>query len=116
MYKNGYQQIKTDGDRELLITVIILVVIGLMAVVSASLPLCVTRHLPPFHYVLQHLFWIVLGSLGLWFFSRFDYNKLRKFTFPFAFGVIILLLIKTKLMNLLRNIILKEYNKTFKGD
>ena len=93
MYKNVYQPVKTNGDRELLTTVIILVVIGLMAVVSASLPLCVTRHLPPFHYVLQHLFWIVLGSFGLWFFSRFDYNKLRKFTFPFAFGVIILLLL-----------------------
>ena len=93
MYKNVYQPVKINGDRELLITVIILVIIGLMAVVSASLPLCVTRHLPPFHYVLQHLFWIVFGSLGLWFFSRFDYNKLRKFTFPFAFGVIILLLL-----------------------
>ena len=93
MYRNGYQPVKTDGDRELLITTIILVVIGLMAVVSASLPLCITRHMMPFHYVLQHLFWIVLGSIGLWCFSKFDYNKLRKFTFSFAFTVIILLLI-----------------------
>ena len=44
MYKNVYQPVKINGDRELLITVIILVIIGLMAVVSASLPLCVTRH------------------------------------------------------------------------
>lgn len=93
MVKNGYQQIKTDGDRELLTTVIILLVIGFMAIVSASLPLCVTKHLPPFYYVLQHLFWIVIGSVGLWFFSKFDYNNLRRFTFSFAFGVIILLLL-----------------------
>ena len=90
--KNGYQQIKTDGDRELLTTTIILIVIGLMAVVSASLPLCVTKHLPPFYYVFQHLFWIIIGSIGMWFFSKFDYNNLRKFTFLFAFAVIILLL------------------------
>lgn len=91
-YKNGYQQIKTEGDRELLITTIILVVIGFMAVVSASLPLCTMKHLPPFHYVLLHIFWIFWGSVGLWCFSKFDYNNLRKFTFSFAFAVIILLL------------------------
>ena len=92
MVKNGYQEIKTDGDRELLTTTVILVVIGFMAVVSASLPLCVTKHLPPFYYVFQHLFWIIIGSVGMWFFSKFDYNNLRRFTFSFAFGVIILLL------------------------
>ena len=92
MVKNGYQEIKTDGDRELLTATIILIVIGFMAVVSASLPLCVTKHLPPFYYVFQHLFWIIIGSVGMWFFSKFDYNNLRRFTFSFAFGVIILLL------------------------
>ena len=56
MVKNGYQEIKTDGDRDLLTTTIILIVIGFMAVVSASLPLCVTKHLPPFFYVFQHVF------------------------------------------------------------
>lgn len=93
MIKDGYQPIKTEGDKELLVTTIILVVIGLLAIVSASMPMCIMKHLPPFHYVLQHLFWIVLGSVGLWCFSKFDYNKLRKFTFSFAFTVIILLLI-----------------------
>ena len=92
MVKNGYQEIKTDGDRELLTATIILIVIGFMAVVSASLPLCVTKHLPPFYYVFQHLFWIIIGSVGMWFFSKFDYNNLRRFTFSFAFVVIILLL------------------------
>lgn len=93
MLKNGYKLVKTNGDGDLLMTVIILVIIGFMSVVSTTLPMCVIKHLSPFYYVLQHLFWIVLASLGLWFFSRFDYNKLRKFTFPFAFGVIILLLL-----------------------
>ena len=93
MIKEGYQPVKTEGDKELLITTIILVVIGFMAIVSASLPMCLIKHLPPFHYVLQHLFWIILGSIGLWCFSKFDYNNLRKFTFSFAFAVIILLLL-----------------------
>ena len=72
MVKNGYQEIKTDGDRELLTTTTILIVIGFMTVVSASLPLCVIKHLPPFYYVFQHLFWIVIGSVGMCFFSKFD--------------------------------------------
>jgi len=91
--KNGYQLIKTEGDKELLITAIILVVTGLMAVVSASLPLCVSHHMVPFHYVFQHIFWIICGSLGLWGFSKLDYNHLKKFTFSFAFLVIALMLI-----------------------
>lgn len=93
MVKNRYQTVKTNEDKDLLITVIILVVIGFTAVASATLPMCVIKHLSPFYYILQHLFWIVLGSFGLWFFSIFNYNKLRKFTFPFAFGVIALLLL-----------------------
>jgi len=92
MAKNEYQSVKTEGDNELLITAIILIVIGFMSVVSASLPFCINKHLQPFHYVLWHMFWITLGGLGLWFFSKFDYNKLRNFTFSFAFIVIILLL------------------------
>ena len=88
-YKNGYQPVKTEGDQEILITTIILIVIGLLAVVSASIPYCISKHMPPFFFVLQHIFWIFLGSIGLWCFSKFDYNNLKKFTFSFAFFVII---------------------------
>ena len=92
-YKAGYQLVKTESDKELLITTIILVVVGLLAVVSASMPLCISRKLPPFYYVNQHLFWIFCGSVGMWICSRLDFNSLKKITLGFTFAVIILLLI-----------------------
>ena len=91
--KTGYKIEKTEYDDKLLITTIILVVTGLVAVISASLPMCITRHIFPFYYVIQHLFWIIIGGFGLWRLSNFDYKKLRKYAFPFTFGVIVLLLL-----------------------
>lgn len=91
--KDGYCPIRTSSDHKLLITTVILVAIGFMAVVSASLPYCISKHLFPFHFVLQHLMWIVFGSFGMWKLSKFDYKKLKKYAIPFTFGVIILLLI-----------------------
>ncbi|MCR5266346.1 MAG: putative lipid II flippase FtsW [Cyanobacteria bacterium RUI128] len=91
--KDGYCPIRTSSDHKLLITTVILVAIGFMAVVSASLPYCISKHLFPFHFVLQHLMWITFGSLGMWQLSKFDYKKLREYAIPFTFGVILLLLI-----------------------
>lgn len=91
--KNGYQVKKIKYDRKLLSTVIILVFIGFMAVLSASLPLCISKHIFPLHYVGQHLFWITIGSLGMWGFSKLNYKKLKNFAFPLTIGVILLLLV-----------------------
>ena len=91
--KKGYKIIKAGYDNDLMISTIILVAVGFMAVVSASLPMCISKNMFSLYYVVQHLFWIMLGSIGMWWFSKFDYKKLRKYAVPLAFGVIILLLI-----------------------
>ena len=91
--KKGYSPIKTRGDKKLLYTTIILVVIGLMAVLSASLPLCISHNMFSLYYVLQHIIWLFFGSLGLFFFSKFDYKNLKRYTLLFAVFVIALLLI-----------------------
>ena len=91
--KNGYKIVKVGYDKKLLITISILVIIGIMSVMSASLPMCISKNMFPLYYVVQHLFWITLGGIGMWWFSKFDYKRLKKYAIPFTVGVIILLLI-----------------------
>lgn len=88
-----YAPVKVPADKKLFVTVMILVIIGFMAVFSASLPMCMSKHMNPLYYIIQHLFWAILGGFGLILFSLFDYRKLKKITFKFAIFVIVLLLL-----------------------
>lgn len=88
-----YAPVKVPADKKLFVTVLILVIIGFMAVFSASLPMCMSKHINPLYYIIQHLFWAILGGFGLVLFSLFDYRKLKQITFKFAILVIVLLLL-----------------------
>ena len=80
-----------QSDRPLLIAVIFLVVIGLMSIFSASAPKCVEMGVNPARFLIQQLFGVIVGIIGLRFLSNFHYKKLMSYTFPFAIFVIIML-------------------------
>ncbi len=82
-----------QSDRPLLIAVIFLVVIGLMSIFSASAPKCVEMGVNPTRFLLQQMFGVIVGFIGLKFLSNFHYKKLIAFTFPFAIFVIIMLIL-----------------------
>lgn len=95
---NNYQneRISTQNmqsDRPLLIAVIFLVVIGLMAIFSASAPKCIEMGVNPARFLIQQILGVIVGFVGLRFFSNFHYKKLMAYTLPFAFFVIIMLII-----------------------
>ena len=80
-----------QSDRPLLIAVIFLVVIGLMAIFSASAPKCVEMGVNPARFLIQQIIGVIIGFVGLRFLSNFHYKKLLTYTFPFAIFVIIML-------------------------
>ena len=82
-----------QSDRPLLIAVIFLVVIGLIAIFSASAPKCIEMGVNPARFLIQQLFGVIIGFVGLKFLSNFHYKKLMMYTLPFAFLVIILLVL-----------------------
>ena len=82
-----------QSDRPLLIAVIFLVVIGLMAIFSASAPKCVEMGLNPARFFIQQLVGVAIGFAGLKVLSNFHYKKLMTYTLPFAFFVIIMLIL-----------------------
>ncbi|MBO5738324.1 rod shape-determining protein RodA [bacterium] len=93
-YQN--QKISTQNmqsDRPLLIAVIFLVVIGLMAIFSASAPKCIEMGVNPARFFIQQLLGVTAGFVGLKILSNFHYKKLISYTLPFAYFVIFMLIL-----------------------
>ena len=80
-----------QSDRPLLIAVIFLVVIGLMAIFSASAPKCIEMGLNPARFLIQQILGVIVGFIGLRFLSNFHYKKLIAYTIPFTIFVIVML-------------------------
>jgi len=70
------------------VVVIFIVVFGIMAVFSASAPKAINLGENPFSFTFKQLIWLVAGAFGAWFFSKFDYRRLK----PFA-GVLALIVL-----------------------
>ena len=81
-----------QSDRPLLVAVIFLVVIGLMSIFSASAPKCIEMGANPTRFLIQQIVGVIIGFIGLKFFSNFNYKKLIAYTLPFAVFVIIMLI------------------------
>lgn len=84
-----------QSDRPLMIAVIFLVVIGLMAIFSASAPKCIDMGLNPARFLIQQIFGVIVGVFGLRFLSNFHYKKLINYTMPFV-GIVIMMLLLVK--------------------
>lgn len=84
-----------QSDRPLMIAVVFLVVIGVMAIFSASAPKCIEMGVNPTKFLVQQILGIVIGIVGLRFLSNFHYKKLIKYTPAIAWTVVgMLLLVK----------------------
>ena len=60
-----------------------------MAVFSASAPKAISYGDNPFSFTFKQLTWLVGGVLGAWFFSNFDYRRLKHFAGILAIFVLI---------------------------
>lgn len=98
---NSYRQrrhpiqstIVSAPDNALLITVTFLVIIGFMAIFSASAPKCIEEGGNPAQFLIKQLLCFVVGFIGLKFFTNFDYKKLADWSLIFAISIIVLLLL-----------------------
>ena len=80
-------------DKPLLITVAFLVIIGFMAIFSASAPKCIDEGGNPAQFLIKQLICFVVGFIGLKFFTNFDYKKLGDWSQIFAWSIIVLLIL-----------------------
>ena len=98
--KNGEDKIRhtqsiimSAPDRALLITVAFLVIIGFLAIFSASAPKCLEEGGNPAQFLFKQLICFVVGFIGLKFFTNYDYKKLADWSVIFGCIIIVLLIL-----------------------
>ena len=80
-------------DLPLLISILLLCLFGLLMIYDASSFIAFRDFGNKYHYFREQLSWLVLGSMGLTFFSFFPYQKLHTLAFPILLTAIGLLLL-----------------------
>lgn len=90
-YEPQMSVIISPPDRTLLIVVAFLVILGIMAIFSASAPKCMEMGTNPAKFALNQLVFLVAGFVGLKFFVNYDYKNLVPSTMFFAGFVLVLL-------------------------
>ena len=83
--------IESAPDKTLLIVVTFLVIIGFMAIFSASAPKCLDDGGNPAQFLIKQLISFVVGFIGLKFFTNYDYKKLAQWNTVVFVSILILL-------------------------
>ena len=78
-------------DTTLMVVVAFLVVIGLMAIFSAGAPKCMEAGENPASFAIKQFAYMIVGLVGLRYFVKLDYKRLKDWAVPFAWFVIIML-------------------------
>lgn len=81
----------TPPDNILITVVVFIIVFGIMAVFSASAPKAIGAGEDPFSFTLKQLIWLSAGAMGAWFFSKFNYRRLKSFAGITALFVLVTL-------------------------
>ena len=79
-------------DSTLTFIVIFLIVIGLLAIFSAGAPKCIVQGVPSTFFVVRQFIWFLLGFLAMIFISHINYKIYNKYSIPFAWIIIFLLI------------------------
>lgn len=83
--------ILSEPDNTLVIIIAFLVVIGIMAIFSATAQKAMDEGANPASYMLKQLFCLVIGFFVMKFFARYDYKKLSSYALGFSWLVVGLL-------------------------
>ncbi len=76
----------------LILTTIFLTLFGFFMIYDASSYISFSQfHGDKYHYIKDQFFWMILGFIGMGFFSFFNYKKLYNLAFPLLLSVIFLL-------------------------
>ncbi len=83
----------SSPDKTLLVTVTFLVIIGFMAIFSATAPKCLDEGGNPAQFLIKQILAFIVGFIGLKFFSNYDYKKLAQWNTIFMIIIIISLIL-----------------------
>lgn len=90
--KKGKTKSVRPADFGLFVIVLLLLGMGIVMVLSASSPLALWQNISSYSYAYKQIFAAVLGLIGMWFLSKFDYHNYAKF-YIWAYIISIILLL-----------------------
>ena len=90
-YEPQMSVIISSPDRTLLVVVAFLVILGIMAIFSASAPKSMEMGLNPARFVFNQMIFLVAGFFGMKFLTNYDYKNLVVWTMPLMIAVVVLL-------------------------
>ncbi len=90
-YEPQMSVIISSPDKTLLIVVAFMVILGLMAIFSASAPKCMEMGTNPAGFIFNQLIFLVVGIIGMKFLTNYDYKNLVVWTMPFVIMVVVML-------------------------
>lgn len=90
-YEPQMSVIISAPDKTLLVVVAFLVIIGLMAIFSASAPKSMEMGVNPAGFVFNQLIFLAAGFIGMKFLTNYDYKNLVLWTMPFMIMVVVML-------------------------
>ena len=90
---NNAGTILSAPDNTLLTVVTFLIIIGFLAIFSATAPKCMREGVNLASFLIKQIIYAVAGFFAMGFFAKFDYQKLEKYNTKFLWIVIILLVI-----------------------
>jgi cell division protein FtsW len=79
-------------DIPLLVTTILLTFFGLLMVYESSSFIAFRDFGDKYHYIKDQFVWVILGFLGMTFFTFFDYKRFYSLAIPLLIAAIILLI------------------------
>lgn len=78
-------------DKPLIIIVTFLVIIGFLAIFSATAPKCSREGINLLSFLIKQLIFAGVGFFAMGFFAKFDYKKLERYNYKFLWVVLVLL-------------------------
>ncbi len=90
---NNAGTILSAPDNTLLTVVTFLIIIGFLAIFSATAPKCMREGANLASFLIKQIIYAAAGFFAMGFFAKFDYQKLEKYNTKFLWIVIILLVI-----------------------
>lgn len=85
--------IVSSPDKTLLVVVAFLVIIGFLAIFSATAPKCLDEGGNPAQFLIKQVLAFIVGFVGLKFFSNYDYKKLSQWNTIFMIIIVVSLLL-----------------------
>ena len=91
--RSSKRPLTSPPDKTLIVVVTFLIIIGFLAIFSATAPKCLYEGVNPAQFLVKQFFCFCIGFVCLRFFMEYDYKKLSKWNTIYAVTILVALIL-----------------------